>query len=83
MMVIVVVKILDQFCFELFQRVKLFQIQYLALQKSEEVFHNSIVKAVALSAHALIVEVSPMFDASTNQNQYIYNTVEVQYIGNK
>lgn len=32
---------------------KVFQIQQLALQKTEEVFHHGIVKAVTLSAHAL------------------------------
>ena len=74
-MVIVAIMVLYQLIFELVQGVKLFQVKEFTLQMPEEVFHHGVVKAVALSAHALIVEVSPMFDASTNQNQYIYNTV--------
>lgn len=53
-MITVVIKVLYPLIFELIQGVKLFQVKELTLQNTEEIFNHDIVKAVALSAHALL-----------------------------
>ena len=51
--VVVVFKIGDQFCFKLLYGCKLLQIKQLRFEEPKEIFHDSIIQAIPLSAHAL------------------------------
>lgn len=43
----------DQFCFKLLYGCKLLQIKQLRFEEPKEIFHDSIIQAIPLSAHAL------------------------------
>lgn len=51
--VIVVVEVFDQFGLEVFQGIKVLEIQELRFEQTEEILHHSIVQTVAFTAHAL------------------------------
>lgn len=51
--VIVGIKLLNQFGFEMFQGIKFLEIKKCTFQQAKEVFHHNGVKTVAFSAHAL------------------------------
>lgn len=53
-MVVIIVKIFNEFLPELLYRFKLLQIKQFTLEQSEEVLYHSIIQTVYFSAHTLM-----------------------------